>query len=219
MELTGSDRALREKRRIEENEQVFASAQGRLGKTKTLGLYHDFRRSWDDVMYLPKVSGRMRVFRQTPLDLLLDQLESSGWIFVLLTEDLAGIVTGSGLIKDEDTKGVLPAGSRVDTYLLHFDPLGEAKIQIPVAGTIRFARPILGVICTDATIVDSGVLLGAPGVRYTEDKFGQGIESDMKAFSDRVIIHEDRKSLSMALSITGGVMDQIRILVEAVPSP
>ena len=56
------------------------------------------------------------------------------------------------------------AGRRVDVYLLHLDPMGSEGINGEY--TIRFGRPILGVIAHQDTLVATDATLGAAGVTY-----------------------------------------------------
>jgi len=139
---------------------------------------------------------------------------------VSLLQDLTGVSTGSGLIQKADSEGTLAAGFRVDTYLLHFDPWKERGERYSLTGTVRLPRPILGVICVAEDIQASNTLLGAPGIRYSDRGVGQGLEFGEGEGGDRATISEDRRSLSVALSISKRRnVDQIRILVESVPIP
>lgn len=56
----------------------------------------------------------------------------------------------------------IPAGTCVSTHLMHFDPPGPSVAR----GAVHFARPILGVIRTQAGLDSSNAALGERDVTY-----------------------------------------------------
>jgi len=111
----------------------------------------------------------------------------------------------------------LPAGSRVRSYFLHFKPnapeLGKERELVSVEGTITFNQAILGVIlledelsATDAMFSDRN----SPAARSVRKlELGGGVIGD--SFS----ISEDRKTLTLSLSVLRIFSDRVRVIVDA----
>jgi len=109
----------------------------------------------------------------------------------------------------------LPAGTRVDSYLLHFDPGASTHSRL---GGVRFERPILGIIAREDQLRATDDILGAPGTRYhcnnapargLDDSMGEGAQR----ISPDVVAYKQETGLSFALHAQPGTLDQVRILV------
>lgn len=224
VELKGADRSQREARPVEANEQVLTSADGVLSHTRTLELNHGFHRSWDDVLYLPKVSGQMRALRQAPPDLRAGVLESSQHIFVVperrnvvLSEELDVQVGRAGVYRATGTPAVIKAGQRVDSYILHCDPVGSSWALVRLAGQIQFPRPILGILTKNSALARSDASLGSPGTQYLGDMAYRGADlNNDPDQSDGFAILPDGKSLDVVLA-GRELTDQMRVLIAAAP--
>ena len=104
----------------------------------------------------------------------------------------------------------LPAGTRVDSYLLHFDPSGKVGHS---DGRVRFDRRILGVIAREDQLIASDKTLGHLGTRYSAIGDERGLD-DLSAPPD-VISFVSTDSIAIRFSPQGKGFDQIRILVAA----
>ena len=60
----------------------------------------------------------------------------------------------------------VPAGTIVNSYLLHFDPVGATGASHQVAGSVTFNEPILGVFYSDAALAATDSSLGNPNTFY-----------------------------------------------------
>ncbi len=110
--------------------------------------------------------------------------------------------------------GTIPSGTRVDVYLVHFDPSGSRQQVANVKALIDFDRTILGinVDCNGLTRFDSR--LGAPNVRYeTSERRGVEIQPS-EPHDDRATLSRDRQRVKLRLK-TSSQIDEMRIVVEA----
>jgi len=109
------------------------------------------------------------------------------------------------------------AGQSVDVYLLHLDPPHVNNKQA-VDCVIDFGRPILGVIGAQDTLVATDEMLGAQACQYptfdrTDGRQPRGLDVDQFMDSAELI----RGGTAIRLSLNGGVVDQIRVVVESRP--
>jgi len=154
-----------------------------------------------------------------PSDLSLGAYESSEYIRVfdekqnyVLEEDLYVdlFVTIGGTFDSEDdlTSGTIPAGTHINSHLVHFDPIDYNTTILE--GSITFDQRIIGVILKLDSLQNSDFL----GFADTFDNDGlRGLEWGYDSF----VISDDLKTLSMHLH-TNVRLDNIRILTE-VPIP
>jgi hypothetical protein len=182
----------------------------------------DFALSWNDVLYRPRTSGPVRFIR-TPVS-TFSQIRNDNYVTILLEctnrylpHDIPVDITDSGSYQEfENLSGKMPVGTRVDSYLIHWDPASEAAMNKRMTGTVTFIRPILGLIVQTDWILESHRLFRRPGIIYP-DRHGirnnQGLESVPSANSDAVTLSQDRRTLSFRLRASQ--TDQIRILVAA----
>ena len=166
----------------------------------------------------------MRWLPKAPPSLEEGELQSSSDIFLFLER--------RGVVLDQDTEitsyqrqgtqahfsievVTLPAGTRVDSYMLHFDPGASTQSRL---GGVRFERPILGIIARADQLRATDGLFGAPGTRYDcnnvaarglDDGVGKGAEKK----SPDVVAYKQDAGLSFALQVHPGTLDQVRILV------
>lgn len=96
----------------------------------------------------------------------------------------------------------------VDSYLLQFSPgAGDSDRESRrFVGSLRFDRPIVGLLLSKELLDDSDELLGLSGSEF-EGTFRRGINSE-----DSVVLDADRRSLSISFDTYQGI-DQIRVLV------
>jgi hypothetical protein len=110
--------------------------------------------------------------------------------------------------------GVIPAGTLVDTYLLHDDPLGTSPTML--GGTISFNEPIIGVEVLSDTLNLSDPILGVPGVLYDTGGTDRGLE--LGGGGDSYSISGDSFTFTGNFS-TSTYMDEVRIICAPVPEP
>ncbi|MEM1061770.1 MAG: FecR domain-containing protein [Planctomycetota bacterium] len=135
------------------------------------------------------VGESIRVFRET--EVLLDR----------------EVALGTG----EDRR-VFPAGTRLVSYLLHYDATTNATEA--ALGAIKFAIPIAAAATDEAALLESDALFARPGVVLPAPAF-RGIEPD----EDRASVSGDRHAMNLHFTVFGAnSIDQIRLFL-ALPDP
>jgi len=114
------------------------------------------------------------------------------------------------------TAADLPAGTRVVSYMLHFDPrmspnLAECQVRL------RFRDPVIGVITTDQALKQTNELFGQRDTRYTPAgmRLQIGLEGPDHSIADTLSLSADRRTLETTLVVKGKSIDSMRILVAA----
>lgn len=109
----------------------------------------------------------------------------------------------------------VPAGTLINSYLLHFDPEGSESEESEIEATLTFADPIVGIFSASQSLIDSDFLLGVVGRSTTFAD--RGIEPALDAFE----ILDERHTLSLRFTSTEFDIDQLRIVTVAsvVPLP
>ena len=102
-------------------------------------------------------------------------------------------------------QSVIPAGTRVSSYLVHFDATNKQTDSFRAKGRVRFNGRVLGVILHQQTLSASDDLLGGSDMIY-ESKAGRHMENDF------IRISSDQQQIVMNLEIHGFI-DQARIIV------
>jgi len=112
------------------------------------------------------------------------------------------------------TLGTIPAGTVVDSFLLHADPF-DPNNGVFYSGSVSFLNPILGVIALSGSLDQTDVILGAPGTLYpvVGSEPARGFELGSP---DMFVISPDGKTLSFTTA-AGGADDQLRIVTAASP--
>jgi hypothetical protein len=135
-------------------------------------------------------------------------LERAG---VRLTQDQPIDVTGSGSHTRVASGKALSKGTMIDVYLIHFAPQSRRG---RASGSIRFPRPVLGLITETSRLDASNTSLGAECTLRCQHP-ERGLELAANPNSDRVTISDDRRTLTVACRAES--IDQFRVLVEARP--
>jgi len=90
--------------------------------------------------------------------------------------------------------GTIPEGSVVDSWIFHFDPIGDPIPGVSMSGAIQFSEDILGVILSSEKLDTSDLLFGNPLTAYpaagTEGVRGMETQS-----TDRLILLADNRTL------------------------
>jgi len=109
------------------------------------------------------------------------------------------------------TPGSVGAGTRINCYFLHFDPVGSESAQ--VSGRMNFNGEILGIICLDAQLNASDPILGNPGTKYPTGHGSRGFEMSQEI----VTVSTDKRSLTINRFWSSSVGEQVRVIVSAKP--
>ena len=146
---------------------------------------------------------------------------------VLLEEETAVTFRSPGNYRYFGASGqMIPAGTKVDSYLLHFRSTeGE-----PIRGVIKFDRPIVGLICDANQLVATDALGGLQGVSFPSNSGGfRGLEPHVpdrvrklpsnkrigKGLSaDEVTLSQDMTTLGLSVNVNPNQgIDQLRVLI------
>ncbi len=101
----------------------------------------------------------------------------------------------------------------VDSYLIQFNPGQSVTAESPhrFSGTLKFDRPVVGLLFRALMLDESDAMLGLPAADFG-DIFRRGINA-----SDEVSLSIDRRTLTVSFDVINGV-DQIRVVVASTPS-
>lgn len=131
---------------------------------------------------------------------------------VLLAQDLA-LVGG----------GVVSAGTRVNSYIVHFDPIGRSSTPVwEGKGSILFDEMVLGVIYANdggtapySLLTNSDNIVGLGSNFYEADTAQRKFEVTSNKWID---IASSGTGVDLNL-FTNSSMDEVRIITQAVPVP
>jgi hypothetical protein len=115
--------------------------------------------------------------------------------------------------KEEDFTGCgghLAAGTVVDSYLLHVDPVDTHSVSLE--GSITFDRDILGLAVFSKRLRRTDSLLGAPGTNYGG---GTTPQRGMEFGGDRIWLSEDRRTVSIKMNVANW-RDELRVVTTAI---
>ena len=153
--------------------------------------------------------GLVRFLPSPPPSAHFGQNESNSQITIF--REQSGFPLPSSVSVDllpSGSPGVVPAGTPVDSFLLIFDPIGRSSATW--SGTISFSGEILGVIKNAGLLNKSDPIVGAPGTSYPSNVGGRGMEPGQ---GDLTISASDRQSIIISGMYSGGVGEQVRVLV------
>ncbi len=102
-------------------------------------------------------------------------------------------------------------GREIDSYLIHFDPVGEADAHHTASGSVTFARDVLGLIVTADKLNATHAFPGLTNTTYPGG-MAQDIEFDKEGTS--ITLSEDRRTLTFTL-VASTASDNIRVITEA----
>src|SRR6185312_15148144 len=114
------------------------------------------------------------------------------------------------------TRGKIPAGTIVDSHLVHSDP--PARSTTPGrTGSVTFPTDVIGIVGSTARLAATDSTLGAPGTTYAGSVKYRGLEADSNGRPDTVTISADRRTVSIDFRTTS-VIDDLRIITRHVDS-
>lgn len=135
---------------------------------------------------------------------------------VLLQEDLIVSRTEPGLYRptDANERSTVPAGTRVDSYLVHINRPRRPTNRITRTFTLTFDQPVIALIVHTNLIITTNGTFGNPTTRYIKAG-GIGLVSKSGFATDAPQVDaidwsDDRKTLRVTLNIED--YDQFRVL-------
>lgn len=198
------------------------------------GLVHDiaprpekFARQWSLTQTAVRTTDSIRYLYSPPSSLANGALEHDYQIFLIkeseaitLEHDVVVQIGEPGRYaqKPQINRTVIRAGTRVDSYLVHFDRAGQLVQNLrPMGGQLIFSRPILGIIVNGKTLDATDAALGLRGVEYPAGHILRGLEilnPTAGRVEDELLLTRDMMTLALRLETSAGA-DQMRILVQA----
>ncbi len=164
--------------------------------------------------------GGTRWLAKPPPSVEEGQLQSANDMFLFLERENV-VLPRDIAITTEQRRGTqahfgveqatLPAGTRVDSYLLHFDPGASEESR---RGGVRFARPVLGLIARGDQLRATDDLFAAPGTRYVfQHPAESGLDDAQGDEYPDVVQYKDSDGQVYVLKSHRGSIDQVRILI------
>ena len=128
----------------------------------------------------------------------------------------SSVITGSDLVLTEG--GTVPVGTRVNSYILHFDPVGSNSSPVwEFHETITFDETVLGIIFDTAAapgrLAGSDTVMGLGSTYYESDSYHRKFEEGQDRWNDVAILGN---SVTFNL-FTNSSMDEARIITTPVP--
>lgn len=178
------------------------------------------------VPYTPVASDTVCFLGMPPRSLLPGAIESNDWLYAILeqTSVLPSQPIQASLWQPGTYRSFAGDGrdvrldSPVDSYLIHFDPIGNTESVI-LSGSITFPRPVVAVLGSEDQIIASDHWFAGDGtslLRNPGDVFGlDGVEDDVPgAQLDQITLSEDRRTIRFRLHALRP-FDEFRVLIEA----
>ena len=110
--------------------------------------------------------------------------------------------------------GIAAAGTEINSYFLHFDPIGQhPREMLNTTATFSFDNEILGLIIESTSLNDTDVRLGAVGRYMTGTSHGFDLIS-----SGTISIFDNNHKLTVHMNVSSEQISQLRVIT-AVPEP
>ncbi|MDX1565841.1 MAG: hypothetical protein R3236_10565, partial [Phycisphaeraceae bacterium] len=193
--------------------------------------YRAFALGGDPTFGIIGTTKAMQLLTDPPASLHPGDLESNDRIFLIpekqgvllkepltVTFDLRNRQAAGGSSRSRFGNHVarLPAGLRLDSYLLHFDPSAADESAL---GRVRFQRRIVGIIARGKHLAATDGLFGRAGMHYPsgEPKY-RGLDDGRKNDAvepkhDVLLIGPGARRIGGQFNVTADDIDQMRILV------
>ena len=175
-----------------------------------------------------------------PASVGFDAYESDSFISVF--DEQQGVTLTSDLSVDylssNGAAGVIGMGAEVNSYFVHFDPLGTSGSgvdRVMLSGSVTFDERIIGIIWSGAPCIDfpcpatseyldsSDSVLGSFGTFYPTGEIGRGLELDSDPYyagkGDIFTVSNGGYSLDLQLATLPAFSDQLRVVTAVVPVP
>jgi len=156
------------------------------------------------------IDGMLRTATEQPV--LLGSGKTPTFNHILVIPEHQNLVLEEDLNLDGmDGPVRIPAGSVINSYLVHYDPPGDVS-RAP-RGAITFFDPITAVITSSQGLLQSDSATGLPGTQYESAAF-RGAE--LGPDEDRIQISNDRRTVSFRFDTSPPFyLDEVRILTVA----
>lgn len=103
------------------------------------------------------------------------------------------------------------AGTTVDSYFLHFDPIALNWVRL--RGSVTFDQDVVGIIVRDPKLKDSNNILGASGTNYGSWEYR---EYELNGSDDSITLSSDRRTVTVE-TYGGPAVDQLRVITSGEP--
>jgi hypothetical protein len=128
-----------------------------------------------------------------------------------ISVDMTKIGTSDASNNYSPSPGTIASGIRVDTYLIHSDPVGSGSQNY--VGSVTFDTPILGIIDTINGLASTDSILGNARTTYPGASTDRGLES----LDSLVWVSNNGLTINFT---TSTFVDEARVIVgAAVPEP
>lgn len=107
----------------------------------------------------------------------------------------------------------IAAGTLINSYYIHFDPVGGGKSHRTLSGSVTFEEKVLGIIVTTEKLIATNEFPGLTETQYARGRI-QGVEVNRNT---RVALSPNRRTVSFTLPVSNGA-DNLRIITDASPS-
>ena len=179
-----------------------------------------FEKLWPAVSGIAGSTGSFEL--APPWPRMLRRVESDSNIFVV-PEGYARVLNQAcpvDVAVDKADTSTLPAGIRVRSFLLQFnpvdvDPQGIARGQRNgrrIRGSITFDRPVVGLITATETLAETDVRFG---LNRAGAMRGRGLEMRPPRIADVLTLSDDRQTLYLDLFVVNRLSDHVRVIVDA----
>jgi hypothetical protein len=139
---------------------------------------------------------------------------------LVLPSDVAVDVTNTNAVDERAdlSPGLVPAGTVIDSYLLHSDIVGYGPIR-QFKGTVTFDTEILGVIVQATGLYATDKLLGSSTTKYLPPNVyrgfeGPGFPATADIVRDTLQLSADFRTVTFEFR-TGEMLDEARIITRA----
>ncbi|MDE0739925.1 MAG: FecR domain-containing protein [Planctomycetota bacterium] len=226
VELPGPAESSKGKRLITHGNSVRTEA----GAKEINDAFYDvskFRKTWPVTAGMVSTAGMVKFAPPGPLSTLLEHedddhlviLPERGSFTVSKKLKVRANITAPGEYSKRGSleTGRIEPGRVLASYLVQFNPVEEGKKKREqknrrLVGIATFERPIAGVITATGLLRATDKTLGGHSEPLVVK--GRGLEIGTRRPVDTVILSDDRKTLVLDLHVSGGQIDQIRVLVE-----
>ncbi len=167
----------------------------------------------------PGGAGNVQLMGKLPPSLRQGAYEHQRWVRMFqehagleLPADVPVNISKPGTVSrnvGNHTRKVLRAGTKVDVYLLHFDPRG--RIGGTHNASVTFYSRILGVMTEKNLLDKSDEVLALPTTKYPTNAAYRGVEVKGQ---DIVTLSKDLYTFSVDKYNTPGWMEEVRIFTE-----
>lgn len=181
---------------------------------------------------IAKTQGKVQYLRPgLPIDPYIYEDDE----YIILFPEKTGVVLENPLNVNYSTSGIhsdfsdlsktttIAPQTKVKSFLIQFNPIGEKDRNDAVRGGITFDRPILGVIVRTYDLIQTDSIFGIEGntSRSINRRLGisgsRGLETgapeDPIDTQDQIVITPDQRKLSIRLN-AGATLDHIRVIVD-----